>query len=386
MSIMERDYRSFACSIIRGGTSKGLFLRGNELPEAGESRDRIILRLLGSPDLRQIDGLGGANSLTSKVCIIGPSDKPFADVDYTFGQVSVDKAKIDWQGNCGNLTSAVGVFAVNQNYVNPREPETTVRIFNTNTAKLIHVKVPVRDGRALSSGDYTIHGVPGSGAKLEVEFFDPAGGVTGKLLPTGNASDVVDLGAKGRFTISVVDAVTPVVYLRAEELGLVGTELPTEVEAMPRVLTLMEELRSKAAEMSGIVERSEEATEKSPAFPKVGFISAPRDYRNPDGKLIRAEEIDLVARLGSMQKMHRAYMIGGAASTGAAAQISGTVVREVLSERALKDGRSLVIGHPYGPMDVGIDGDAAGIRKVTVFRTARLLMDGVAYIPADELA
>lgn len=221
---------------------------------------------------------------------------------------------------------------------------------------------------------------------MEVEFFDPAGGVTGKLLPTGNANDVVDLGAKGRFTISVVDAVTPVVYLRAEELGLVGTELPTEVEAMPRVLALMEELRSKAAEMSGIVERSEEATEKSPAFPKVGFVSAPRDYRNPDGKLIRADEIDLVARLGSMQKMHRAYMIGGAASTGAAAQIPGTVVREVLSERALKDGRSLVIGHPYGPMDVGIDGDAAGIRKVTVFRTARLLMDGVAYIPADALA
>ncbi len=383
---MKRDYLSFACSIIRGGTSKGLYLKGNELPEAGALRDKVILRLLGSPDLRQIDGLGGANSLTSKVCIIGPSEREDADVDYTFGQVSVDKAKIDWQGNCGNLTSGVGVFAVNQNFVIPREPETTVRIFNTNTSKLIHVKVPVEAGRARSSGSYSIHGVPGTGAKQEVEFFDPAGGVTGKLLPTGKAQDIIDLGEKGRFTISVVDAVTPVVYLRAAELGLKGTELPTEVEAMPRVLALMEELRSVAAEMSGIVEKREEATEKSPAFPKVGFVSPPCDYVNPEGKTIKAGEIDIVARLGSMQKMHRAYMIGGAVSTGAAAQIPGTVVREALSERARMNGGSLIIGHPYGPMEVDIAGEGGNIRKVTVFRTARVLMDGIAYIPEETLA
>jgi len=383
---MKRDYLSFACSIIRGGTSKGLYLKGNELPEAGALRDKVVLRLLGSPDLRQIDGLGGANSLTSKVCIIGPSEREDADVDYTFGQVSVDKAKIDWQGNCGNLTSGVGVFAVNQNFVIPREPETTVRIFNTNTSKLIHVKVPVEAGRARSSGSYSIHGVPGTGAKQEVEFFDPAGGVTGKLLPTGKAQDIIDLGEKGRFTISVVDAVTPVVYLRAAELGLKGTELPTEVEAMPRVLALMEELRSVAAEMSGIVEKREEATEKSPAFPKVGFVSPPCDYVNPEGKTIKAGEIDIVARLGSMQKMHRAYMIGGAVSTGAAAQIPGTVVREALSERARMNGGSLIIGHPYGPMEVDIAGEGGNIRKVTVFRTARVLMDGIAYIPEETLA
>jgi len=383
---MKRDYISFGCSIIRGGTSKGLFLKGNELPEAGELRDKIILRLLGSPDLRQIDGLGGANSLTSKVCVIGPCEREDADVNYTFGQVSVDKAKIDWQGNCGNLTSAVGVFAVNQNYVIPREPETTVRIFNTNTSKIIHVKVPVQAGRARCTGGYSIHGVPGTGPKLEVEFFDPAGGVTGRLLPTGNARDIIDLGEKGRFTISVVDAVTPVVYLRAAELGLKGTELPTEVEAMPRVLALMEELRSVAAEMSGIVNKREEATEKSPAFPKVGFVSPPCDYLNPEGNLVKADDIDIVARLGSMQKMHRAYMIGGAVSTGAAAQIPGTVVWEALSDRARKDGRSLVIGHPYGPMEVGIESGGGEIRKVTVFRTARVLMDGVAYIPEGTLA
>lgn len=383
---MSRDYVSYACSIIRGGTSKGLFLKGNELPGAGEERDRIVLRLLGSPDLRQIDGLGGANSLTSKVCIIGPSERDDADVNYTFGQVSVDKAKIDWQGNCGNLTSAVGVFAVNQNFVIPSEPEAVVRIFNTNTAKIIHVKVPVEDGRAKCTGSFAIHGVPGTGAKLKVEFFDPAGGVTGKLLPTGNAKDVIDLGDKGKFTISVVDAVTPVVYLRASELGLKGTELPTEVEAMPRVLALMEELRSKAAEMCGIVKNSAEATDKSPGFPKVGFVSPPSDYMNPEGKTIKAGDVDIVARLGSMQKMHRAYMIGGAVSTGAAAHIPGTVVWEVISERARDNSASLVIGHPYGPMEVGIERKDGELKTVTVYRTARVLMDGIAYIPEQPQA
>ena len=392
---MERDYIPFLCSIIRGGTSKGLFFKANELPEPGEMRDKIVLRLLGSPDLRQIDGLGGANSLTSKVAIVGPSTREDADVDYTFGQVAVDKPKIDWQGNCGNLTSAVGVFAVNQNLVNIIEPVTMVRIFNTNTGKIIHVKVPVRNGKSLATGDFSIHGVPGTGVALEVEFFDPAGGVTGKLLPTGRVKDLIDLGGKGQFTVSIVDAVTPVVYMRAEELGLKGTELPVEVEAMPKVLALMEAVRSKAAELSGIVGKADEATEKSPAFPKIGFVSAPQDYVNPEGKQVSADSVDITARLGSMQKMHRAYMIGGAVSTGAAALIPGTVVWDALSERAKKDGTSLAIGHPYGPMEVKMESTAARgrtesdsapeIRKVSVFRTARVLMDGVAYLPCDAL-
>lgn len=383
---MNRDYLTFQCAIIRGGTSKGLFIKDNELPPPGDQRDRIILRLMGSPDQRQIDGLGGANSLTSKVSIIGPSSRTDADVDYTFGQVSVDKAKIDWQGNCGNLTSAVGVFAVNQNYVPACEPVTTVRIFNTNTAKIIHVKVPVRAGRAANDGDCMIHGVPGTGARLEVEFFDPAGAVTGQLLPTGHVKDVIDLGNRGKFTISIVDAVSPVVYLRASELGLAGTELPTEVENMPQVLALMEELRCRAAELAGIVKDWRTATEQSPAFPKVGFVSPARGYRNPDGRMIEANDIDIVARLGSMQKMHRAYMIGGAVSTGAAAQLPGTVVWEAMSERARTDGRTVIIGQPYGPMEVHVDSTGGTIRKVGVFRTARVIMEGTAYIPGNTLA
>jgi len=381
---MDRNCVTYSCSIIRGGTSKGLFLSENELPPAGELRDKIILRLLGSPDLRQIDGLGGANSLTSKICIIGPSEREDADVDYTFGQVSVDKAKIDWQGNCGNLTSAVGLFAVNNNYVKAKEPLTKVRVFNTNTSKLIHVNVQVKDGYVQTAGEFSIPGVPGTGARIKVDFLDPAGGVTGKLLPTGNPKDIIDLGPKGKFTISIVDAVTPVVYLKAEELGLNGTELPTEIENMPHVLALMEELRSEAAELSGIVKNKKDATSKSPAFPKVGFITKSKDYVNPEGKLIKAEEIDLVARLGSMQKMHRAYMIGGAVSTGAAAKIPGTIIWDVLNEEA-KNNALLAIGQPYGPMEIEITSEGSNISKVSVDRTARVLMDGLAYIPTETL-
>ncbi len=377
---MREDTLSFRCSIVRGGTSKGLFLRENELPPPGELRDKIILKLLGSPDARQIDGLGGANSLTSKVCIIGPSQREGMDVDYTFGQVSVDKAKIDWQGNCGNLSAAVGIYAVDKNYVKATELYTDVQVFNTNTNKHLKVRVPVKDGRAISEGDYAIPGVPGTGAKLRVEFFDPAGGVTGKLLPTGNPKDVIDLGEKGKFTLSVVDSVTPVVYLLAHELGLAGTELPTQVEAMPEVLALMEELRSHAAVLAGIVKRKEDATEHSPAFPKVGFVSAPRDYVNPEGKLVKAEEVDLVARLGSMQKMHRAYMIGGAVSTGAAATIPGTVIWDVMRPEA-RGKETLLIGQPYGAMEVDIYREDGKITCEGVYRTARLLMDGIAYIP-----
>lgn len=373
--------KSYKCSILRGGTSKGLFLKENELPPQGLERDRIILRILGSPDQRQIDGLGGANSLTSKVCIIGPSEREEADVDYTFGQVSVDTPIIDWQGNCGNLSSAVGLFAIDNNYVKAKEPFTKVRVYNTNTSKLLNVIVPVKDGYSIFDGDHSIPGVPLTGAKLKLEFMNPQGGVTGKLLPTGNPIDIVKISDGREFKISVIDAVTPVVYIIAKEIGLEGTELPTEVEAMPEVLALMEEIRSIAAEMSGIVNDRREATAKSPAFPKVGFISQAKDYINPDGVKIYKKDIDLVARLGSMQKMHRAYMVGGAVSTGAASKIPGTIIWDALSNEA-RERDILRIGQPYGPMEVeliGVKGHT--FEKICVDRTARVLLDGIAYIP-----
>lgn len=381
---MYREAFTLPCSIIRGGTSKGIYFLESSLPPAGELRDKILLAVFGSPDIRQIDGLGGANSLTSKVCIIGPSLREDADVDYTFGQVSVDKAIIDWRGNCGNLTAGVGVFAIAQNLMKVTEGETTVRIYNTNTDKIIHATYKVRDGLVVSDGDYAIPGVPGTGDKILIDFFDPAGSITGKLLPTGNVKDIIDLGEQGKFTVSIVDAGNPVVYLIPEEIGLVGTELPVEVEGMPKVLKLIEDIRSVAAEMIGIVPDRAIATAKSPAYPKIGFVSAPRDYVNPEGVLIKAEEVDLVARLASMQKMHRAYMITGAISTGAAAQIPGTVVHDVISERA-KNSNTLIIGNPYGPMEVVITKEGDEIRREAVYRTARKILDGSVYIPYSRI-
>lgn len=381
---MYRESFTLPCSIIRGGTSKGIYFLESVLPPAGALRDKILLAAFGSPDMRQIDGLGGANSLTSKVCIIGPSEREDADVDYTFGQVSVDKAIIDWRGNCGNLTAGVGVFAVAQNLLKVTEPVTTVRIYNTNTDKIIHATYHVKDGRVLSDGDYAIPGVPGTGDKIKIDFFDPAGSITGKLLPTGNVKDVIDLGEQGKFTVSIVDAGNPVVYLIPSEIGLKGTELPTEVEGMPKTLKLIEAIRSVAAEMIGIVADRKDATSKSPAYPKIGFVSAPTDYVNPEGKLIKAEEVDIVARLASMQKMHRAYMITGAISTGAAANIPGTVVYDAMSERA-KHSDTLIIGNPYGPMEVTVEMVDGLPKQEGVYRTARKILDGEVYVPYSRI-
>ena len=381
---MYRESFAIPCSIIRGGTSKGIYFLESSLPPAGELRDRILLAVFGSPDLRQIDGLGGANSLTSKVCIIGPSNRLDADVDYTFGQVSINKAIIDWRGNCGNLTAGVGVFAIAQNLLKVTEPQTTVRIYNTNSDKIIHAVYPVKDGQVLSEGDYTIPGVPGTSAKIKIDFLDPAGSITGALLPTGNGKDRITTEDGNEYTVSIVDAGNPVVYLIPEEIGLKGTELPTEVEGMPEVLRRIEEIRSIAAEMIGIVPDRKMATSKSPAYPKIGFVSAPTDYVNPEGVLIKADCVDLVARLASMQKMHRAYMITGAVSTGAAAHIPGTVVHDVISERA-KHSETLIIGHPYGPMEVTVSMEEGTVKKAGVYRTARKILDGVVYVPYSRI-
>lgn len=381
---MFRESFTLPCSIIRGGTSKGVFFLEGIVPPEGAERDKVLLSVLGSPDIRQIDGLGGAHSLTSKVCLIGPSIREDADVDYTYGQVILDRAFIDWEGNCGNLTSAVGIFAIAQNLLKPIEPFTTVRIFNTNTNKIIHVTYPVKDGIVLSEGNYSIPGAPGTGAKLKVDFFDPAGAITGKLLPTGNTKDFIDLGEKGIFTVSIVDAGTPVVFTIAEELGLDGTEKPNEVDMLPDKLELLEEIRSIAAEMIGIVSNRDLATTNSPAYPKVCFVSTPKDYINTEGDKIKAEEVDLLARIASMQKIHKAYAVTGAICTGAASKIKGTIVNDVISNRA-RNGDTLIIGQPYGPMEVTIDIKDEKIIKEGVFRTARKILDGIVYIPFSKI-
>ncbi len=380
------DARPIECSILRGGTSRGVFFGSSTLPAEREMVEQILLNVFGSPDLRQINGLGGATSQTSKAAIIGPASRPDADVDYTFAQVSVTSPLVDWGGNCGNLSAAVGPYAIDQGLVAAGDEETTVRIHNTNTGKIIVAHVPTRDGRAALSGDYAIPGVPGTGARVLLEFTEPAGSVTGQLLPTGSPRDEVTLRDGRRYSISVVDAANPVVFLLAHELGLTGGELPPEIESRREVTDLLEEARGIVAERLGIVTDRALATSRSPGLPKVGFVAPPREYLTTTGERVPAGAMDVVGRLMSMQTAHRSYMVTGAICTAAAALVAGTVVHEVTRAADDRPDRDTIrIAHPYGVMETAVRADPAAdpidILGVTVGRTARHILDGVVWVP-----
>jgi hypothetical protein len=382
---MTTDAVSVRCSILRGGTSRGVFFLENDLPSDRAAIEPILLDVFGSPDIRQIDGLGGATSQTSKAAIIGPPTRPDADIDYTFAQVSVTDALVDWGGNCGNISSAVGPFAIDQGLVRAVEPVTTVRIHNTNTAKVIVAHVPTANGRARSEGDYAIPGVPGTSARVLLEFDDPAGSVTGRLLPTGRACDEITLADGRTFQVSVVDAGNPTVFLRAADIGLRGTELPLEIEAATDATSILEEARGVVAEMLGLVGDRRDATRVTPGLPKVGFVSAPTDYATSDGGRVTAGECDVVGRLMSMQTAHRSYMTTGAIATAAAAFVPGTMVAEVVRRRAERpEAKTIRIGHPYGVMHAVVraddPADPATIRAIAVGRTARHILDGLVWV------
>lgn len=385
-----RDIEMFRCAIMRGGTSKGVFFLENDLPRDVNLREKIILAVFGSPDIRQIDGLGGATPLTSKAMIVGPSKREDADVESIFGQVSIATPLVDWGGNCGNLTSAIGPFAIEQGLVFAEEPETTVRIYNTNTKKLIIATVPVREGRALSEGDYAIPGVPGKGARIDLEFLDPSGSFSGRLLPTGKPKDVIVLNDGRSFTVSILDAANPVVFASARELGLEGTELPPQLEVRRDIMEVLEEVRSIAAEMIGIVPDRHLATRQSPGLPKVGFVAEPREYLTTTEKVVKPHEMDILARLFSMQTAHRSYMVTGAICTAAAAVVKGTLINE-LGTIAFREGEvtRVRIGHPYGVMDVSVKArfrtGEIYIESATVGRTARMIMDGWVRVPRKRL-
>jgi hypothetical protein len=371
---------------MRGGTSKAVFFHENDLPFDREKRDKVILRVFGSPDLRQIDGLGGANSSTSKVAIIGPSLRPDADLDYTFGQVSVDMPVVGMAMNCGNISSAVGPFAIDEGLVKAVEPVTTVRIFNTNTRKRIIAQVPVSNGKALTVGDYSINGVPGTGARIDLEFEDPGGAVTGKTLPTGRPLDFLVIDGKP-YAVSIIDAANPVVFVRAEDFGLRGTELPSEFESRPdakEISAILEKIRGEAAVLVGLVPEATLAKEKSPELPKIGFYTVPTAYTDATGQKIEAEDIDITGRLFSMGKMINAYMGTGAICTIVAANIPGTVVSEIVKDRLGGKVSLLRIGHPFGVMPVrGIleeTADGISVKRGIISRTARRIMEGWVYI------
>ncbi|MDR0876417.1 MAG: 3-methylitaconate isomerase [Treponema sp.] len=369
------------CMILRGGTSRGLYILEKDLPPSGEKRDAALLALMGSPDPRQIDGLGGSVSVTSKVAIIAPSCREGIDVDYTFAQVSVDKPLVSYAGNCGNISSGVGPFAVESGLVRASSPLTKVRIFNTNTQKVLVEEVETPDGAVNYEGNFQIPGVPGSAAPIKVMVEDPAGSVCGALLPTGNPVDELTICGFGRFTVSIVDAANPLVFVRAADIGMVGRETPEAIGANKELIVLLEKIRGEAAKKLGFIEHLEESAWKSPSIPKMTIVAPAADYLTVSGETITADRMDISGRMMSMQRPHATYALTGAMCTAAAAAIKGTIVHSLRREDA--DLRRFRIAHPGGILEAGVDIEKSngGVKVLSAYgyRTARLLMKGTAY-------
>jgi 2-methylaconitate cis-trans-isomerase PrpF len=341
--------------------------------------------------VRQINGLGGATPNTSKAAIIGPPSRDDADVDYTFAQVDFKSPLVDWGGNCGNISSAVGPFAIDAGFVAAREGETVVRIHNTNTGKIIVAHVPVSDGRSMRHGDYAIPGVPGTGARVDLEFTDPAGSVTGKLLPTDRPVDEMELADGRRLRVSLVDAGNPCVFVLARDVGATGTESPAQIEENGALTDTLEEIRAIAAEWMRIVPSRDVALAESPGLPKVAMIAPPAEYAASTGEVVRADDEDLVVRSMSMQTAHRSLQVTGAICIGAAAATAGTLVHEVTRPDGERpEGDRIRIGNPYGAMDVVVSSsessDGVAIEGVRIGRTARHILDGTVWVSAELLA
>ena len=372
--------QSIPCQIYRGGTSKGVFFAEKDLPPAGPVRDNAILAIMGSPDVRQIDGLGGSVSTTSKIAIIAPSKMPGCDVDYTFGQVSLDVPLVDYKSNCGNILSAVGPYAVDNGLVPAAGETTLVRIYNTNTKKVINSYVPTPGGVVEYAGDCVIPGVPGSAAPIRIAFVHPAGAVTGRLLPTGSPRDILEVPGLGKLEVSFVDSTNPLVFVRASDLGLAGCELPDQIDGDKELSALLETIRGVAAVRLGFLADRKDSVAKSPAVPKLTLVSPPMDYPTVSGGRVRKEDCDIVSRMMSMQRAHKTHAFSGALCEATAAAVPGTIVQEIVGP-----GRTEIrLGHTDGVMIAGVtleegEGGLPGIREAYGLRTARRLMTGTAY-------
>jgi 2-methylaconitate cis-trans-isomerase PrpF len=346
-----------------------------------QERTEILLRAFGSPDIRQVDGMGGADPLTSKTAIIRASKMPGVDVEYTFGQVSITEPYVDMAGNCGNISSAVGPFAIDKGLVPALDPVTTVRIFNTNTKKMIVADVPVRGDRVVTQGTYKINGVPGTGAEIKLHFVDPGGAITGKLLPTGNVIDKIKMESGQTVDVSIVDAGNLAGFVRADQIGLRGDELPAEIESRADILATLEEIRAKIGERLGMCGSWREAYQRYRTNPKIAFVSEPAAFQTLQGQQVPGDTIDLMARVMAMGRMHKAFAITAAIPTAAASKVPGSVVNALCSQSS----STVRIGHPSGIMSVGIttSGEKENFRltEVVVGRTARKLMDGHVFLP-----
>jgi 2-methylaconitate cis-trans-isomerase PrpF len=369
----------------RGGSSKGVFFHARDLPADAATRDQIFLSVLGSPDPygRQLDGLGGGVSSLSKAVVIGPPTRPDADVDYTFGQVAVDRPLVDWGANCGNLSSVVGPFAVDEGLVSVPDGEALVRIHQTNTRKIIHSRFMVRGGKAETEGDFRLPGVAGTGARIRLDFLDPGGAVTSGLLPTGNVIDRVAIPGHGMVEMSYVDATNPAAFVRASDVGASGTETPDQIEARPDLMALLDTLRRHAGVQMGLGASPESI---GLANPKIAMVCAPAAFRSLDKAEVRPEGHEIGVRMISMERVHRAVTLTGAMCLGVACRIEGTIPNLLAARPARAD--EIRVGNPSGVVAVGAEVRRDGrwiADSAVVYRTARRLMQGAVAVPASLL-
>jgi probable AcnD-accessory protein PrpF len=373
---------------MRGGTSKGVFFHAHDLPSSPRARDALLLRVIGSPDpyARHTDGMGGATSSTSKVVVISRSQRPGCDIDFLFGAVAIDRPVIDWSGNCGNLSAAVGPFAIGEGLYPASEGVNRVRIWQANLGERIDAFVPVRGGEVVEAGDFMEDGVPFPAAEVRLEFLEPAESV----FPTGLVRETLAVPGHGEFEVSLVAAGNPTVFVRAEALELTGRETPDDVNRNRRLLERLEAIRGRAAVRMGLAASTEEATRSRPATPKVSWVAKPAAYRSSAGTDVAADAIDLLARIMSMGKLHHAYTGTGSIALAVAAAVPGTVVADVA--RTLP-GVATRIGHVSGTLAVGAEvswrAGAAGtpawqVDKCVLSRSARRLMSGWVHLPRTD--
>ncbi len=365
---------------MRGGSSKGVFFHARDLPTEHAAMDRIFLSVIGSPDPygRQLDGMGGGISSLSKAVIIAPPTRADCDVDYIFIQVAVNKPIADWGSNCGNLSSAVGPFAIDEKLATAADGEALLRIHQVNTKKVIHARFPVRGGRADVRGDFTIAGVAGAGARIRLDFLDPGGSVTKALLPTGRVVEQLEVPGHGRFTCSMVDAANAAVLVPASELGLTGGETPDAIEASVEIMARLDAIRRAGGVAMGFAATPDAV---GLANPKVAMLSRAQDFRTLDGKEVAAAAHDIGVRMVSMERVHRAVTLTGAMCIGVACRIEGTLAHALATPIA---GDEVRVGNPSGVVSVGAEvarSPAWHAKSAVVFRTARRLMQGEVAVP-----
>lgn len=371
---------------MRGGSSKGVFFHARDLPPAGPARDALLLRVIGSPDPygKQIDGMGGATSSTSKVVVITPSCRPDCDVDYLFGAPAIEAPVIDWSGNCGNLSAAVGPFAINEGLVEaPRDGLATVRIWQANLGKRILAHVPMVNGEVQEEGDFRFDGVAFPAAEVVLDFLDPTG-TDGSVLPSGQLVDELDVPGLGRLPVTLLNAGNPTVFAYAESFGLSGTETQAQVNGDAALLERLEAVRAIGAVAMGLARTAAQATVERPHTPKLCLIAPPQTYQVAGGKQVPAEAIDVIARMISMGKLHHAIPGTGAVAVAVAAALPGTLVNQLTGD--LGD-RQVRMGHTAGTVAVGaqareIDGSWQ-VEKASMSRSARRLMEGWVRVPAE---